>query len=266
MPASTPLRIWWNNLADATATTVTASEAATGFPASNIQETFRQVRWRSNNVTGTKTVTFDLGSSKALTVAGLLDHNMTSAATVQLRKSSDNFVANDVLVATFTMSRTDDDSETVILDPAVAYITSTSERYWRISIADSGNADGYVEMGRVFLGTYTEMTKNYMVGWGIKPVDLSIRRRSLNGVVHVNVKPQYRTLDLAFRVVTRVQKDAIRKIADSIGANKAAWFDVDPDNAARDLYVIYGRLAEVPRFENTRWNLWSLSLTIEEDV
>lgn len=265
MPAATPLRVWWDNLADATATAVSASEAATGFPASNIQSTFRQVRWRSLNVTGAKTVTVDLGSAKDITVVGVLDHNLTSNATVTVHSSADNF-ATSSWVADLVTSRLDEDGTTIKLNPIVAYVEFTTARYWRFTIADATNADGYIEMGRVFLGLFTEMTKNYATGWGIEPVDLSRVQRSLNGVVHINKKPQYRMVDVNFALIGAAQKDALRKVADTIGTHTAAWFDVSPDSLAHDLYVIYGRLTKIPKMVNARWNLWNQQVTIEEDL
>lgn len=258
---ATAVRFMWSNRADAA--TVTATDSATSFPASNVKTKFRQQQWRSLNATGDKYLTLDLGATYDITTAILSDHNLSVGAAVVYQGSANG--TDWTTITTPAITRTDNGS-TIVIDPIIIYHTSYSYRYVRWKLTDAGNADAYVAVGRVFAGLYSQMAKNYMYPWEIAPVSLSVPHRALNGVVIVNQKPTYRNISISFKAITAAQKDAIRQIADYCGTHLAMFVDLDPDNTAKDLYSVYGRLVTLPKYANTRWVLWECAVQIEESV
>jgi hypothetical protein len=261
MSVATPVRFMWNNLGDAG--TWTATDAATGFSASNVKTGFRQQRWRSANVTGDKYLTVDLGATYDLTCAILSDHNLTVDAAVVLQGSTNG--TDWTTVSTPTITRTDN-SLTIAIDPIIVYFASAAYRYVRWKLTDAANPDAYIAVGRVFIGTYSQASKNYQYPWEIAPISLSAPHRALNGVVIVNRKPTYRVFAFGFKVITAAQKDAIRQIVDYCGTHLPMFVDLAPDSTSKDLYAVYGRMPTLPKFSNTRWVLWDLSVQIEEAV
>lgn len=116
----------------------------------------RDTEFRSGDpTTGAITVTIDLGSAKTPTAFILMDHNLTANAQIRLLSSDDNF-------ATIV----DNDVVTYRSGSILHYIGSPARthRYWRVSILDTGNSDGYLRWSEMFLGTYTELSRSFELG------------------------------------------------------------------------------------------------------
>ena len=107
--------------------TPAASTTATGFAVGNLTDWRDYTQWQPTALPAT--VTVDTGSAKAADFWTLWGHDLgTQGATVELRGSTDNFSASDVLVDSVTP--TDD-------DPIVRYFASASYRYWRLRVTGS---------------------------------------------------------------------------------------------------------------------------------
>lgn len=116
-----PLFLHDNRLSDATPA---ASSTAAGFDVLNLRDARPYTFWQPTAMPAT--VTVDCGSSKAADSLAVYGHDLGSTGcTIEVRKSTDNFAANDVLVATLTP--TDD-------KPFVLLFASVSSRYWRIRV------------------------------------------------------------------------------------------------------------------------------------
>jgi len=117
-----PVILYDNRLADATPV---ASTTATGdFAAINLAD-FRPYTWWKPTALPA-TVTVDCGSAKAADLLTVFGHDLfTQGATLQVRGSTDNFAASDVLVGTITP--TDN-------NPFLISFGSVSYRYWRLRI------------------------------------------------------------------------------------------------------------------------------------
>jgi hypothetical protein len=119
-----PYFLYDNRLADAA---ITASTTASDYAADNVSDWRPYTWWKPTALPATLTV--DCGSARAADYALIYGHDLFSrGCTVEVRGSTDNFAASDVLVATLTP--TDD-------DPILATFNSASYRYWRLKIAGS---------------------------------------------------------------------------------------------------------------------------------
>ena len=119
-----PLIFHDNRLDDATPA---ASTTAVGYDVLNLRDWRPFTEWQPTALPST--VTVDGGSAKAADYAFIWAHDLGSqGATLEVRGSTDNFSASDVLVATVTPS----DDDPFLLDWA-----SVSYRYWRIRITGS---------------------------------------------------------------------------------------------------------------------------------
>ena len=113
-----------NRLDDATPV---ASSTAAGYNVLNLRD-FRPYTWWKPTALPA-TVTVDCGSAKAVDYWAVYGHDLfTQSATIELRGSTDNFSASDVLLDTATRAN----------NKALArYINSASYRYWRLRITGS---------------------------------------------------------------------------------------------------------------------------------
>lgn len=258
---ATACRFMYVNRADTG--TLTATDAATSFPAANIQTSWPQLPWRSLNVTGTKYLIWDMASAVPVTACVILNHNLTTGATASLQGSTNN--SDWTSLGSFTMTR-DDGGTTIARDPLVLYIGTVSYRYFRLVLADAANPAGYMSVARVFLGEFVEATRNYVLPWGVTPIDLSLKQRATNGVLHVNEKVVYRFIEHGYVNVLWAQREAFRRMLDTVKAAKTFFLDLAPDDTATDQMVFYVRFKELPKLEKVTWQHWSYSCAFEEDV
>lgn len=101
-----------------------ASSTAAGFDVLNLRDMRDFTFWKPSAMPAT--VTVDCGTSKAADYMAVYGHDLGSkGCTIEVRKSTDNFGANDVLVDTHTP--TDD-------KPILRLFSSQSSRYWRLRV------------------------------------------------------------------------------------------------------------------------------------
>ena len=144
------------------ATLAASSEVAT-LPVANLQNMQPKKKWRSNGSTSPY-IEFDFGAAGcAANGLALIGHNLTGAATLRIRGKATYPVTSSPTVDTTAVSAwpatgkpTDEDFPHFLswLD----WSNAVALRYWRLDIADAGNAAGYIEAGRVMLGAYWQPT------------------------------------------------------------------------------------------------------------
>lgn len=118
MAVQAPKILWDNRLADGTP--VASSTAAT-YSVVNLRDWRAYTYWQPTSLPAT--VTVDCGSAKAADFGALFRHDLaTQGVSVEVRGSTDNFSASDVLLA----------SNTPTTDlPLLLSFNSASYRYWR---------------------------------------------------------------------------------------------------------------------------------------
>jgi len=67
-----------------------------------------------------------------------------------------------------------------------------TERYWRIEIVDTGNADGYIEIGRLVIFSGYQPTINFKEGAQLGWHTTSTRTESDGGAIHHDERPRRR--------------------------------------------------------------------------
>lgn len=153
-------------------TPVASSTAAGNYAAANVADWRRYTWWKGAVLPATLTV--DCGVAKAADYALLLGHDMKSVgASLEVRGSTDNFAASDVLIASGTPAND---------DPYLLTFGSASFRYWRqtfigatppsIPIASVGAvlempvglAQGFDPLGRSVNGTQNNSENGHPLG------------------------------------------------------------------------------------------------------
>jgi hypothetical protein len=168
-----PKILYENRLKDATP--VASSTAAGDFNVLNLRDFRPYTWWKPASMPAT--VTVDAGSAKAADYAVVWGHDLFArSATFEVRGSTDNFVASDVLVATRTPTSD---------KPLVLTWISTSFRYWRIrltgaaapsiAIAAAGVAletdyvpNGFDPLNRRIEGDFNRTNKGHPLGRAVE--------------------------------------------------------------------------------------------------
>jgi hypothetical protein len=166
---SNPKILYDNALDDGTPA---ASTTATGFDVLNLRDWRPYTRWKPTAIPAT--VTVDRGSAQACDYGLLWGHNLyTTGCTAELRGSTDNFSASDVLVDSITPTSD---------DPILLQFGAVSYRYWRwrfttgtaptIAIAAMGTAlempvgldFGFDPVGRMPMGAVNTSESGHPLG------------------------------------------------------------------------------------------------------
>lgn len=145
-----------DNKAVASATVITASSSDATYPSSNLKLLPITKVWRSATAAlSAVTLLFDFGSAMTVNVVGLINANLTSAATLT--------------IAAGTTSATSDFSATMsyvrLYDWVRWLTTSQSYRYWKFTITDAANSDNFLEVGYPVLGNATVLVTAFTQNW-----------------------------------------------------------------------------------------------------
>lgn len=263
--------IWDNRYFDAA--TLTPSSAATNFPAVNVQDKLRKRTWRTTGLTG-QYLTADLGQSLYCTCLALINHNLTFAGKVTVQASDD---------PAFGTLLKDDEYDAwadiigygeggfgghgfggVILEADRAYYApepiriiyfdpvgddQVMARYWRLRFTDAANPDGYLEVGRVFLGLFDEYAKQFSYGWEYAGEDDSEITYSVGGQPWIDRRPLRRALKLSWRAFSREDKYwRFLFFLRQVGLSRDFIIDPVPDGQAAERFftAMYGRFSDIP--------------------
>lgn len=147
------------------------------YPLTNLQSSYLTQKARSTNALTTSTViNLDVITPQRIGVIALIQHNLSALATVRILGSADSAHTSPLY----------DSGATLVYDHTDYAISFpiTEARHWRISIVDTGNSAGYVEIGRIFLGWKFQPSVN--IEW-----EPSLEVESKTGVQEALAGPEY---------------------------------------------------------------------------
>lgn len=137
------------NMAAASTSTLTVSGSAdsANYPTTNLTDSAPAPRWRASAKTGVW-IKVNLGSAQTVKFAALLNHNLTTGATVTLEgHASDSWGAPSYSASMTWRS------------PHIFLVLSQSYQWWRITITDSGNTY-FPSVGEFYIGSLVTFTTN----------------------------------------------------------------------------------------------------------
>lgn len=253
--------LWANVLLEA-ATTVAASASATGYAATNLQNTKRTLKWRSSTTTGNQTVTvsFSARTINAVAIGDWLLHTSGGTVKAEYKNGGGAYAAFGGGTGVFTIPSP---ARTLL---SVLYSTGgVTATDIRITFTNTGAVSAYVELGLLFIADsagYFTATVNVTDDLGFGLVDPSEERVSIGGQKEFNQKTGYLVVPTEFGWIGATQKDSLLAIRDSVGRRIPVIVAIDPDDANK---TIYGRLSDVTlRASHTTRDQWSVRLTVEE--
>jgi hypothetical protein len=168
-----------------------------GFPLANLKDRRLALVARSTNALTTSTIiTLDLGSAKRVRVVGLINHNLTVGATVTVEGSTSSSyspigITSGAALAWPTGTVTE---ATDYPRPTVGVALDGTYRYWRISISNTSNPAGYVQLGRVFIADGWRPTINMQSGASLTMETDTTVERSLGGAEFFGERPLRRVM------------------------------------------------------------------------
>jgi hypothetical protein len=238
------------NLVDSAS--LTASSAVGTLPVTNLADYRPSIVWRATGCAA-EWVKADLGSTQSVQALVAWNHNWSNSGTIRVRVSD----MADLSSPTY-------DSGTISAWPSIVGFgqggfggggfggvpvlsafnnyrfyrvlilpAGVSGRYVRLDMADSTNSAGYVQIGRLFVGTYYQPTLNPLMGsngLGIGWRDLGTAVRTDSGTVRFSRRGKFREMALAWDYLT--EDEALTSIDDMgriIGTSRDMFAVLYPD-------------------------------------
>ncbi len=275
----------YRNQADAG--TYSGGSWAAGLPLTNFQDQQPTKKARSSDAAAASTkFDIDLGSAKVVALVALIHHNMSQAAQWRVRVSDDAAFATSISDSgtvdvwpdaeafgvlqwgEFNWNGKLDATEAADFGPiAFYYIPATAfGRYIRVEITDTGNADGYVEAGRVFAGPVFQPAKNLAYGWNITFIDNSVKSISRGGQTYVDVLQKRRRLEIPLHSLTENEAFAqANNMARLQGLSGDILASIDLEDTTHFIrQSVYGLLAEINPISQTGPETFEQNIVIEE--
>lgn len=241
------------------ASTLAGGSWNASYPLSNLKNRYLSQKARtSDDATGSTYITIDLGSSQQIGVVALVSTNLSVTATVRIR-GADNAL----------MTSPDYDSGTLGTYQHTDFATSFTQvdaRYWRIDITDTSNPDGYVEVGRLFIGSRFRPGINCETGASIGVESRTIVQEALNGPEYFDERVNRRTWRGAWTGLTDSeayrQMLVIQQNTDISG--EIYFFEDDEDIQYQDLRWFYARFRTLNAIEWPYVNRHSVAIEVSE--
>lgn len=209
---------------------------------------------RSTNAANSSTkFVLNLQSVQSIQCIALITHNISVSGTVQIKGNSSNSFTSPIYNSgaiqvypsgtipinlleweedNFWLGTLSQNALAGYRAPFFILLPSAQTlQYWQIEIFDSGNSDGYIQIGRVFIGKAFTPSRNMGYGQTLGDTDDSVFETSLTGEEFVDVRTTYRIHKFELPLLTKEEAYSyvmdIQRIA---GTNKEVFLIGDYDD------------------------------------
>lgn len=278
------LRVIYQNLADLSTTTITASTTASAStPATNLQKDAKALVWRSTGNSATLTVSF--GSSKTVRGVVLPFTNLLATSTILVTPTGGTGTTSTGTVLACPYAQTDSWDSSYLPSGAnsYAYGSGTYARAWfstaqtctGLTITLTETNLTYIEASRLIVGDYWSPTYNTSFGLTSAPKSLSTTMRTESGDLITNRGTQYNTMTFDLAWLNPTDRQIFTKILKSNGINKPLLISLFPNNGTSTLdstidydkeqtFQIYGKLSQLSDITHPMFTMYTAKVDIEE--
>lgn len=278
--------IAYGNQADVAA--LSGGSWTSSLPLANLQDRrLGRVARTSNLLTASTKFDADFGGTRLFRTIALVNHNLSLSAQYRIRLST---------AADFSTSVADTGwlgvwptvyplgslpwgspswwsgrysaEEVAGYTGALIYVlpTSTNARYLRVEFNDAGNADGYLDLGRLFAADGWQPTRNMVYGASLAWEDPSEIQEALSGAEYFNERSKRRVARFGLEAMT--ENEALARAFDvqhQVGVTKEVLFVWDPGDSTHSLRRRFlGRLRTLSAIENPGPDRWRTPFEIKE--
>lgn len=256
------MRIYYQNLVDHTATTITAATEAADLPVENVADPDRGNVYRTGVSQAGETIVFNLGSAKAVMAVILLDHTLTSGdSTIKVQGNAADSWGSPSFSEDITFI-----AGTIVHN----FASVQTYQYWRVIFTKSASGETR-DIGRIFLGPFETMVRGPQLpdGLTITPTDLSVTARALSGKTYSEIRGQYDAISIDFPPVSDAQMEIIKAIAAAVGTHTPFFVSIDPTLEPTDLFY-YVKAKSFKGRKVKMWGsgaaAWDLGMELNEEI
>ena len=222
-----------DNKAAASGVVATAFSTASGYSVDNAITLPVAKVHRNTGVGSSEYIELDLGSAQAIKCAAVINHNLSSTATITIKGGA---AANP---STFTQTITWRE-----FDAFVLFAATQTYRYWRFTFTDNDNTYGFIQVGYLLLGAHTTISGyNFDKGWRRMREHGNRRLETSYFVPNIEQIARRIRLSLSFSALASAEiTEVLTTLFDDLDGNVTPLF-VIPDGAVNDGY--FGRWVSV---------------------
>ena len=257
---STKVRFHYFNLVSQSATTITASSEDPFYPASNLKLPQVTKVWRtsSGNASGNILLDFKtVESVNTILYKPSLDGFGFNGSLTVAANSTGNFTS-PAYSTTFTP-----DSEYSL---GIKYLSSAqSYRYWKVT----GSGTSYLELSKIFIGSYYEPGKNASLNWSFEDLDLSKISKNRYGQRFIDRTNDQKKIKFSIDWLTSSETDDFLDFIDTVGTYSPFWIVMDNDEAfSPSKYLFAGKyyFEKKPVLTNQEFGYYNTSLRMIECI
>jgi len=230
-------RILYNAASDLPSAVITSSSQGASNTDDNAVDDRVGKVWRTDSDTA-EWLKFDLVvTSKKVDCVALLNHNLTSGATVTFEGHSADSWGSPTVEETLTVAT---DADGNVIDRIVHYFTQDNLRWWRVVIDDGSNSDTYIQIGRVIFGEYYQVTRDLSADMRVERVDPSEGAKIPGEVPVLTQKARFRRIRSSFQFIGQTEADKWDAIFDHMGNSRPAvitWDTTRPTKSSAYVYL-----------------------------
>lgn len=223
-----PIRFLATNLWDTA--TVTANSAATGFPVTNIATRLFLEHWRSTGLTA-EWVKADLGADTVVRAVAIRYSNLrvgdSLSIQAQTAANGDDWDGSPALTLNVAITITAD----MVTKGLIVYnweAAPTACRYFRALMTATAHPDTYIRIGRIYLGTFVELDRDFDKDWTVQNVTPSTVLTSATGQKYTNTLPQFKRINVNLPWLSSADATKIEALRDALGSDKAFFVELFP--------------------------------------
>lgn len=193
---------------------------------------------------------------------GILNHNLTSAATMQWEFFSE--VGRTTLVHDTGSITIGSFSPELLTKNSLTTIPNISEYYITLTITDTLNPDNYLEIGGLFIGKRLSSSCNIDYGLTHGVEDSSPTMLSDHGVAHHIQIPVKRTAAFGLSLIDYDEGDAAFKMMLETGVTKRVFYQFDEDDSKLGIYTYVAELSKMSPLQYPSYNINDVNFSIKE--
>jgi len=149
-------------------------------------------------------------------------------------------------------------------------IADQAYRFWRIIFDDTDNANGFIEIGSIFIGDWIGFRRGCVQfplnsSWD----EETIKTTTDGGQVFFNQKYTTRRFSCEFFALTMAEKEAFDAFYYEVRTGKPFYFLIDPNQVVGstvERHVVYCRFTSVPSWSLERPGVYNLNVDLREDI
>jgi len=274
------LRMLHNNLVEGgnLVNTITGTTEVATMPVSNLLNSRKSAVWRSTTVASMQFISTTFNTTQTFNCIALFFTNLTANATISVRVRTLASDPNPTYISPTTPVLSNETSVSGIASTihtysygagtmAVVYFPEISGEQINVGILDTGNPDGYIEVGNLVIGKYWSPARNFEKGetWSIVDTGNHYRTDSADLLTEAGVK--YRRIAFKLGLMESSDRDAMLNLLRANGKNRPIFMSLYPEDADKKkelMYTIQGKLEDLGQLDHHLTSYYSLPITIIE--